>query len=239
MPLIAPVLVGATLAGCESTERISLREGFAPVPDGQLYFQMAGSGDTVVLLHGIAGDHRHWDKQFELLAFRFSVIRYDVRGWGRSTDPVLGSRYSDFSDLAALLNYVEVESAHIIGWSFGSGIAFDFATAYPDRAKSLVSVVPWVYGYHSDAVGKWYERVNANAEVAAAGGAEAGANAFVDIGLEGTVIDESADILLKDCWIRTLFLAVHQSKPIDCFKTECGLSVEQSGDSDSGGYFRI
>jgi pimeloyl-ACP methyl ester carboxylesterase len=195
--LIAPVLVVAILAGCESTEQISVREGFAPVQNGQLYYQMAGSGDAVVLLHGIAGDHRHWDKQFETLASRFSVIRYDVRGWGQSTDPIVGSPYSDFSDLAALLNYVEVGSAHIVGWSFGSGIAFDFVTAYPDRAKSLVSVGPWVFGYHSDAVGKWYERYGAIAEVAAAGSAEAIANAFVDIGLEGTVFDESAGEFIR------------------------------------------
>jgi pimeloyl-ACP methyl ester carboxylesterase len=196
--LIAPVFVMATLTGCETMEQFNLREGFAPVPNGQLYYQMAGAGDTVVLLHGIAGDHRHWDKQFELLASRFSVIRYDVRGWGQSTDPVIGSPFSDFSDLAALLNFLEVRSAHIVGWSFGSGIAFDFVTAYPDRAKSLVSVGPWVYGYHSNAIERWYERVSAIAEVAAAGGADAAANAFVDIGLEGTVFEESVDAFIRN-----------------------------------------
>jgi pimeloyl-ACP methyl ester carboxylesterase len=195
--LIAAVSVIATLCGCAAGERISIRDGLAPVSNGQLFYQVAGSGDAIVLVHGNAGDHRHWDNQFEQLASTYTVIRYDVRGWGRSSDPVIGSPYSDFSDLAELLDHISVESAHIVGWSMGSGIAFDFVTAYPGRAKSLVSVGPWVFGYHSKTIGKLYERIGAVAEAVSAGGAEAGANAFVDFVLDGTVFDESADMFMR------------------------------------------
>lgn len=195
--LIVVIAVVSLLSGCETAEQTGFRDGFAPVENGQLYYQIAGSGDAVVLIHGNAGDHRHWDNQFERFASRFTVIRYDVRGWGQSADPVIGSPYSDFSDLAALLDHLDVENAHIVGWSMGSGIAFDFATAYPDRARSLVSVGPWVFGHRTEAITKAFEHAGAVAEAARKGGAEAGANAFVDYILDDTVIDESADKFLR------------------------------------------
>lgn len=195
--LIVVFAVVSLLSGCETAEQTVFRDGFAPVENGQLYYQIAGSGDAVVLIHGNAGDHRHWDNQFERFASRFTVIRYDVRGWGQSADPVIGSPYSDFSDLAALLDHLDVENAHIVGWSMGSGIAFDFATAYPDRARSLVSVGPWVFGHRTEAITKAFEHAGAVAEAARKGGAEAGANAFVDYILDDTVIDESADKFLR------------------------------------------
>ena len=195
--LIVVFAVVLFLSGCETAEQSGFRDGFAPVDNGHLYYQIAGSGDAVVLIHGNAGDHRHWDSQFERFASGFTVIRYDVRGWGQSADPVIGTPYSDFSDLAALLDHLGLESAHIVGWSMGSGIAFDFVTAYPDRARSLVSVGPWVFGHRTEAITKAFEHAGAVAKAASEGGAEAGANAFVDHILDDTVIDESADKFLR------------------------------------------
>lgn len=195
--LIVVVAVLLVLSGCETAEQTSYQDGFAPVEGGQLYYQIAGSGEAVVLVHGNAGDHRHWDHQFERLATRFTVVRYDVRGWGRSTDPVIGLPYSDFYDLAALLDNLDVKRAHIVGWSMGSGIAFDFVTAYPDRAISLVSVGPWVFGHQTEAISNLYEQAGAVVEAATAGGAEAGANAFVDYVLDETAIEKSADEFMR------------------------------------------
>jgi pimeloyl-ACP methyl ester carboxylesterase len=179
--LIVVFAVVSFLFGCETAEQTGFRDGFAPVENGHLYYQIAGSGDAVVLIHGNAGDHRHWDNQFER----------------QSADPVIGSPYSNFSDLAALLDHLDVESAHIVGWSMGSGIAFDFVTAYPDRARSLVSVGPWVFGHRTEAISKTFEQAGAVVEAASEGGAEAGANAFVDYILADTVIDESADKFIR------------------------------------------
>ena len=128
----------------------------------------------------------------------FTAIRYDARGWGRSSDPVVGSPFSDISDLAALLDHINVESVHIVGWSWGSGVAFDFVTAYPDRARSLVSVGPWIFGHQSEAISLLGERAGAVVEAASKGGAAAGANAFVDFVLDPTVIDPSADEFLRN-----------------------------------------
>ena len=190
-------LFTAALAGCASRENLRYEDGFATVANGRLYYQVAGSGDAVVLIHGNAGDHRHWNNQFEYLASRYRVIRYDVRGYGKSSVPVLGFPYSDYSDLAELLDYLGVDAAHIIGWSMGSGVAFDFAVAFPERTKSLVSVGPWVNGYSSESVDDLFAQMGAVAEAVADGGPVAGSNAFADLVLGESIFEDSADEFMR------------------------------------------
>ena len=124
---------------------------FAEVRGGRLYYESNGSGDAIVLIHGSAGDRRHWDGQFSALTNDYWVIRYDVRGFGQSSLPVEDKPYSDYKDLAILLDHLSIKTAHIAGWSMGSAIAIDFALAYPHRTRSLISVGPWVFGYSSPA----------------------------------------------------------------------------------------
>lgn len=131
------------------TRPIEMQSGFADVRGGRLYYESNGLGETIVLVHGNAGDNRHWDFQFAALADDYRVIRYDVRGFGKSSLPVEGEPYSDYEDLAMLLDQLDVRTAHVVGWSMGSGIVVDFALAYPGRTTSLISVGPWVFGYSS------------------------------------------------------------------------------------------
>jgi pimeloyl-ACP methyl ester carboxylesterase len=133
------------------TAAVTPETGFADVPGGRLYYETAGSGDAVVLIHGRAGDRRHWDLQFPGLAAAYRAVRYDARGFGKSSLPVEGEPYADHADLAALLDHLGVESAHIVGWSMGSGIVGDFVLAYPDRARSAAFVGPWLNGHASPA----------------------------------------------------------------------------------------
>lgn len=126
-----------------------LQSGSAEVSGGQLYFESKGEGDVIVLIHGNAGDRRHWDLQFAALAESYRVVRYDVRGFGKSSLPVEDEPYSDYVDLVVLLDYLGVSTAHIAGWSMGSGIAVDFALAFPERTSSLIAIGPWVFGYSS------------------------------------------------------------------------------------------
>ena len=143
--------------GEKSAATASLREGTAQITGGHLFYQIAGTGDPVVLIHGNEGDRRHWGHQIEALTEHFQVIRYDVRGFGKSSLPIEGEPYSDHEDLAALLDHLNVDRANIVGWSMGSGIAVDFVLAYPERAKSLVSVGPWVFGYTSPAALSFFD----------------------------------------------------------------------------------
>jgi pimeloyl-ACP methyl ester carboxylesterase/glyoxylase-like metal-dependent hydrolase (beta-lactamase superfamily II) len=124
-------------------------EGYADVNGTWLYYEVAGEGEAVVLVHGNGLDRRMWDGQFDVLAREFRVLRYDVRGFGRSALPVPGQRFSHHEDLAALLGTLGIERAHVMGLSMGAGIAADFTLAYPEKTRSLVSAGPWLNGYSS------------------------------------------------------------------------------------------
>lgn len=115
-----------------------------------LYVQSVGEGPTVVLLHGMPLDHRMWDETVRVLHRRYRVIRYDLRGAGRSGDGE--GRFEHHDDLRALLEALEVDRASIVGISVGGKIAIDYALRYPDTVRSLVLINPGVSGYRwSDA----------------------------------------------------------------------------------------
>lgn len=121
--------------------------GLAEVNGTSLYYEVAGSGEPIVFIHGNVGDCRHFDGQFSTLAKDFRVARYDLRGYGKSKVPTKGVAYRDFEDLRALLDFLEMPSAHVVGFSLGAGVATDLAIAHPDRVRSLNLVGPWVFGY--------------------------------------------------------------------------------------------
>ena len=110
--------------------------GFVDVESTRLYYEVAGSGPPVVLLHGGWLDLRQWDDQFEALAREHQVIRYDARGYGRSS---LGTvSYSHYADLAALLRVLAVERPHLVALSNGALIAVEFAIWSPTSVRTLV-----------------------------------------------------------------------------------------------------
>jgi pimeloyl-ACP methyl ester carboxylesterase len=149
---------------------ICIQAGDAVVNGTRLYYEMAGSGTAVLLIHGNMADRRHWDGQFPVFARKHKVIRYDVRGFGKSDLPVEGQPYSHHRDAAALLRRLGVASAHIIGLSMGAGIAADFVLSHPDMSRSLVSVGPWVVGYQSPAVTEVFDALNRAASAFHLGG---------------------------------------------------------------------
>jgi 3-oxoadipate enol-lactonase len=114
--------------------------GIAAVNGTKLYYEVAGSGDPVVLVHAFTLDTRMWNDQFELLARNFRVIRYDARGFGKSAAPKPGEPYSNAEDLAALLNHLDARQAHVVGLSMGGRFALDYAVTYPDGLRSLVVI---------------------------------------------------------------------------------------------------
>lgn len=121
--------------------------GFAEVNGTKLYYEVAGKGEPIIFVHGNVGDRRHWDKQFEPLSKKFKVVRYDVRGFGKSAMPKSDEPYSDWDDIKALMNYLKIDKAHICGLSMGSGIAVDFALVYPEKCLSVIPIGPWGSGF--------------------------------------------------------------------------------------------
>src|SRR5262245_29889307 len=94
-------------------DSVAVKSGFAPVAVPTLFYETAGQGEPIVLIHGGQMDRRMWDRQFSDLAKKYQVIRYDVRGFGQS--PAATMPYLDDDDLLALLDYQHVAKAHVVG----------------------------------------------------------------------------------------------------------------------------
>ena len=111
----------------------------------QLYYEVMGEGHPLVLIHGGYMDLRMWDDQFAVFAERYRVIRYDVRGFGKSELPQVP--YADREDLRALLTALGVEKTYLLGLSLGGEIALDFTLDYPDMVDALILVGSPIPGY--------------------------------------------------------------------------------------------
>ena len=108
-----------------------------PPDDSGIYFELAGSGRPLVLIHGNMLDSRMWDLNFHQLAGHFTVLRYDMRGFGRSGSASLATG-SVVGDLAGLLDYLNIDSTSICGSSLGGVAAMNFCLEHPDRIDSLI-----------------------------------------------------------------------------------------------------
>jgi pimeloyl-ACP methyl ester carboxylesterase len=124
-----------------------LETGGIEVNGGRLEFDVAGNGPPVVFLHPGLWDRRTWDDQFGLFSRTYRVVRYDARGYGRSSRPEPGRSYSHVEDLSAVLDAAGVDRAALVGCSMGGAIALDFALAEPERVSALVLAAPGLAGF--------------------------------------------------------------------------------------------
>jgi pimeloyl-ACP methyl ester carboxylesterase len=131
------------------------QSGIAPVNGTTLYYEMAGEGHPLVLIHGGAVDSRAFDDQFNVFSQHYKVVRYDVRGAGRSGDR--DKPFSNMEDMRALLNYLGIESAYLLGISRGGGFAFDLALEHPGMVDALI-LVSSNMGVHVPAYTEMFER---------------------------------------------------------------------------------
>ena len=104
----------------------------------ELYCEVAGEGQPVVLLHPGFADSRIWDPQWPSYAERFRVVRCDLPGFGHSRIRSLPVRYA--LEVAALLDRLGIERAMLVGCSLGGRVALELALARPDFVRALVLV---------------------------------------------------------------------------------------------------
>jgi 3-oxoadipate enol-lactonase len=121
------------------------RTGIAPIEGARLYYEIAGQGHPVVLVHAGIADCRMWDDQFSMLAQHHRVVRYDMRGFGKSV--LTPGPFSHRQDLYRLLKFLGIQPVHILGCSMGSLTSIDFALEYPQQVASLILVAPAISGY--------------------------------------------------------------------------------------------
>ncbi|KAA0253783.1 MAG: alpha/beta fold hydrolase [Acidobacteria bacterium] len=121
------------------------RSQVVEVDGGRLWVERAGEGDPVVLIHDGIVHAAGWDDVLPSLSSQYEVIRYDRRGYGRSTAP--SAPYSNLEDLEALLRHLGLARVHLVGSSSGGGLAIDYALAHPEGVASLTLVGAVVSGF--------------------------------------------------------------------------------------------
>jgi pimeloyl-ACP methyl ester carboxylesterase len=115
------------------------KTGFVNIDGAQIYYETAGTGIPFVMIHAGVADRRQWNNEFAFFAKDYQVLRYDMRGYGKS-EPVDGE-FSHMSDLVSLLDTLEHQGPLVMmGCSMGGGLAMDFALAHPSRMKALIMV---------------------------------------------------------------------------------------------------
>jgi 3-oxoadipate enol-lactonase len=114
-----------------------MKKGMANINGASLYYEMMGKGFPLVFISG-GGilDRRCWDEQFETFSKDYQVIRYDVRGIGKSARP--RETFSHSRDLYGLLRFLKVKRAHLIALSVGGAIAIDFTLDHPEMVDHLI-----------------------------------------------------------------------------------------------------
>lgn len=118
--------------------------GFAEINGARLFYEIAGSGHPLTLVHAGITDSRMWDDQFAIFAEHYRVLRYDVRGFGQSDMPP--GPYTMRDDLRALLAHFGIARTHLIGVSMAGSIAIDTAIDFPDLVATLIPVAAGIGG---------------------------------------------------------------------------------------------
>jgi pimeloyl-ACP methyl ester carboxylesterase len=139
-----------------------------PVVDvngARLWYDEAGQGEAVLLLHGGLGDSGLWEPVVPLLAGRFRTLRADLRFFGRSAGPNVPWSWEE--DVLGILDELGIERAALVGLSMGGRIAIDLALAAQDRLWALALVAPGLGGHDVD---PFSEEQNARFEAAEAEG---------------------------------------------------------------------
>src|SRR5204863_6049741 len=118
--------------------------GYAPVNGLKMYYEIHGSGEPVVLLHGAfmaISNNFHWTEWIGELSKTRKVIAIEMQGHGRTADIKRDFSYDYLADdVAALLDYLKIPSADVIGYSLGGGVAMQCAIRHPEKVRKVVSI---------------------------------------------------------------------------------------------------
>lgn len=127
---------------------VAAQTGFAEVNGAKLYYEVAGDGQPFLMVHAGIADKSMWDDQFDFFASKYNVVRFDMRGFGQSL-PVADD-YQRHEDIRALLDFLQIDRAILMGCSMGGGACMNFALEYPERAAALIMVGSAPVGFAYD-----------------------------------------------------------------------------------------
>lgn len=110
--------------------------------NADLYYEVYGEGEPIVLLHGNSGSIKDFYQQIPVLSKNYKVIALDTRGQGKSTDTSKNDlTYSIFADdLKRLIDALGLKKVNIVGWSDGGNTGLEFVLKYPENVNELVTI---------------------------------------------------------------------------------------------------
>ncbi len=122
----------------------------------RIAFERKGEGPPLVLLHGALSDSRMWRRQLDELSDDFTVVAWDAPGCGHSADPPEAFHLPDYADcLAAFIEEIGLTRPHVLGLSFGGGLALELYRRYSTIPRTLVlasAYAGWAGSLPSEAV---------------------------------------------------------------------------------------
>ncbi|HPC84697.1 MAG TPA: alpha/beta fold hydrolase [Thermoanaerobaculaceae bacterium] len=160
----AAVAVCALASGCVSLvpfERVRAEvgdAGFVQVGGQRVHVEQAGEGEPVVLLHGFGGSTYLWRQMTPRLAGHFRVVAIDLNGFGWTERPRAREAYTLEGQAALVLGVLDalgIERAHLVGHSYGGGLAIWLAAQHPERVRSLSLVASTLPTYASARRSRW------------------------------------------------------------------------------------
>jgi pimeloyl-ACP methyl ester carboxylesterase len=118
------------------------RTGYAPVNGLKMYYEIHGKGDPVVLLHGgFMTITNNWTEMIPQLSKSRQVIAVELQGHGRTADINRDFSYESLADdIAALLDYLKIKQADLLGYSMGGGVAMQVAIRHPQKVRKVISI---------------------------------------------------------------------------------------------------
>lgn len=115
--------------------------GLRKIGENIFNVRRSGTGEAIVLIHGVGADLENWDGVVAALGDGFDILRYDLRGHGESSKPPGPYSLDDFvEDLRGLLQDNEIDKAHIVGFSLGGLVAQGFALKHPECVDRLILI---------------------------------------------------------------------------------------------------
>jgi pimeloyl-ACP methyl ester carboxylesterase len=139
---IAALAVAASiLPFAQAAEPVSVKSGYAPVDGLELYYEVQGTGKPLILLHGGLGSTEMFREIVPPLARHRQVIAIDLQAHGRTADIDRPLSYEAMADdVAALVGYLKLERADVLGYSLGGEVALRTAIRHPDQVDRLVVI---------------------------------------------------------------------------------------------------
>lgn len=198
-----------SLLACNGPEFLD-KEGFVIYGENKIHYQLSGKvgANTLVFIHGGGVDLQMWDKQVAFFEKDFQVLRYDIRGHGKST--FKDNTKTEVDDLIQLCAELDIEKFSLIGLSLGGIIATDVVLAYPEKVEKLILLSPGLSGVQEED-SSYLKPLMALGTAVQAGDKAAAAEIVLDMTFRGRREERIKSFLQEQAYVKQSFLSYIES----------------------------